>query len=75
MSARCLPSHLPSCVVILTLVPLGGRVCILSHYLGHVSHKGQQEALGTFPEIQNYRNNKLQINKLNICDKEQLVLE
>ena len=39
-------------------------------YLGHVSHKGQQEALRIFPEIQNYRN-----NKLNICNNEQLVLE
>lgn len=44
-------------------------------YLGHVSHKGQQEALRIFPEIQNYRNNKLQINKLNICNNEQLFLE
>ena len=47
----------------------------MKDYWGHVSHKGQQEALGTFPEIQNYRNNKLQINKLNICNNEQLVLE
>ena len=44
-------------------------------YWGHVSTKGQQEALRNFPEIQNYRNNKLEINKLNICINEQLFLE
>ena len=44
-------------------------------YWGHVSHKGQQEALRNFPEMQNYRNNKLEINKLNICINEQLFLE
>ena len=43
--------------------------------MGHVSHEGQREALRIFPEIQNYRNNKLQIKKLNICNNEQLFLE
>ena len=43
-------------------------------YWGHVSPKGQQEALRNFCEIQNYRNNKLEINKLNICINEKLFL-